>query len=282
MVYVALGVGAWVALDASGVSPTIAGVVIAFLTPAGAFQRPRHVSIEAHRVADMTVDERIPRTPMPPNGWTSPACRGRPSRRSPEPRRSVALVELRRRSALRARQRRRQLTGHAFAEAASGRLGLGILVEDRRKPLGIAIAVLLTVRWGLGRLPEGIDRGHVLVAGVVAGIPFTGLAVRRGAGAPAPARPAGDGRDHAGGRRDRPARVRPAAPDRWTCGAGAGGRSVAGQLTVDSLYFPGPGRPSRSGRPETRGGRNVLRGVLAQEGGPIAPSSGRSRPTRCG
>ena len=67
-----------------------------------------------------------------------------------------------------------QLTGHAFTEAASGRLGLGILASRIvGKPLGIAIAVLLTVRWGLGRLPEGIDRGHVLVAGLVAGIPFT-------------------------------------------------------------------------------------------------------------
>jgi len=33
--------------------------------------------------------------------------------------------------------------------------------------------VLLALRWGLGRLPEGVDRRHVAVAAVVAGIPFT-------------------------------------------------------------------------------------------------------------
>jgi NhaA family Na+:H+ antiporter len=33
--------------------------------------------------------------------------------------------------------------------------------------------VLLALRWGLGRLPEGVDRRHLLAAGLVAGIPFT-------------------------------------------------------------------------------------------------------------
>jgi Na+/H+ antiporter NhaA len=33
--------------------------------------------------------------------------------------------------------------------------------------------VLLALRWGFGRLPQGVRRGHVLAAGAVAGIPFT-------------------------------------------------------------------------------------------------------------
>ena len=33
--------------------------------------------------------------------------------------------------------------------------------------------MLLALRWGLGRLPEGVDRRHLMAAGVVAGIPFT-------------------------------------------------------------------------------------------------------------
>ena len=33
--------------------------------------------------------------------------------------------------------------------------------------------MLLALRWGLGRLPEEVDRRHFLAAGVVAGIPFT-------------------------------------------------------------------------------------------------------------
>jgi Na+:H+ antiporter, NhaA family len=175
VVYVALGIGAWVALDASGVSPTIAGVVIAFLTPAVAFQRPRHVSIEAHRVADLTVDE-----PDPPDAdaahWLDLARLSRetvsPLARAEAlllPWSSYVVVPL-----FALANAGVQLSGHAIAEAATGRLGLGIIASRIvGKPLGIAIAVLLALRWGLGRLPEGVDRGQVVVAGVVAGIPFT-------------------------------------------------------------------------------------------------------------
>jgi NhaA family Na+:H+ antiporter len=175
VVYVALGVAAWVALDASGVSPTIAGVVIAFLTPAVAFQRPRNVSIEAHRVADLTVDE-----PDPPDAdaaqWLDLARLSRetvsPLARAEAlllPWSSYVVVPL-----FALANAGVQLSGHAIAEAGSSRLGLGILASRIvGKPLGIAIAVLLALRWGLGRLPDGVDRRLLLAAGVVAGIPFT-------------------------------------------------------------------------------------------------------------
>ena len=49
--------------------------------------------------------------------------------------------------------------------------------RDRRAvALGAAAAILwvvLALRWGLGRLPQGVRRTHVLAAGAVAGIPFT-------------------------------------------------------------------------------------------------------------
>jgi Na+:H+ antiporter, NhaA family len=175
VVYVALGVGAWAALDASGVSPTIAGVVIAFLTPAVAFQRPRHVSIEAHRVADLTVDE-----PDPPDAdaaqWLDLARLSRetvsPLARAEAlllPWSSYVVVPI-----FALANAGVRLSGHAIAEAATGRLGLGILASRIvGKPVGITIAVLLALRWGLGSLPAGVGRGHVAVAGVVAGIPFT-------------------------------------------------------------------------------------------------------------
>ncbi|HET8525023.1 MAG TPA: Na+/H+ antiporter NhaA [Actinomycetota bacterium] len=175
VVYMALGIGAWVALDASGVSPTIAGVVIAFLTPAVAFQRPRRVSIEAHRVADLTVDE-----PDPPDAdaaqWLDLARLSRetvsPLARAEAlllPWSSYVVVPI-----FALANAGVPLSGHAIAEAATGRLGLGILASRIvGKPLGITIAVLLALRLGLGALPAGVDRGHVVVAGVVAGIPFT-------------------------------------------------------------------------------------------------------------
>ena len=175
VVYVALGIGAWVALDASGVSPTIAGVAIAFLTPAVAFQRPRHVSVEAHRVADLTVDE-----PDPPDAdaaqWLDLARLSRetvsPLARAEAlllPWSSYVVVPL-----FALANAGVRLSGHAVAEAASSRLGLGILASRIvGKPLGIALAVLLALRLGLGVLPDGVRRGHLAAAGAAAGIPFT-------------------------------------------------------------------------------------------------------------
>ncbi|HJR19323.1 MAG TPA: Na+/H+ antiporter NhaA, partial [Actinomycetota bacterium] len=59
-VYLVLGIAVWVAVFESGVHATIAGVALAFVTPAAAFQRPRAVSAEARRVADETSDEPEP------------------------------------------------------------------------------------------------------------------------------------------------------------------------------------------------------------------------------
>jgi len=61
-VYAVLGAGLWLALFESGIEAAIAGVVLALLTPAVPFQRPKAVSEEARRVADETVDD-----PRPPD-----------------------------------------------------------------------------------------------------------------------------------------------------------------------------------------------------------------------
>lgn len=59
-VYLILGVGVWLAVFESGVHATIAGVALAFVTPAIAFQRPHAVSGEARRIADETSDDPTP------------------------------------------------------------------------------------------------------------------------------------------------------------------------------------------------------------------------------
>ena len=175
VVYVALALASWVALDAGGVAPTLAGVVIAFLTPAVAFQRPRHVSAEARRVADLTVDE-----PDPPDAdaahWLDLA---RLSRETVSPLARAEALLLPWSSYLvvplfALANAGVRLSGHAVAEAASSWLGLGILTSRIvGKPLGIALTVLVVLRLGLGTLPEGVRRGHVVAVGAVAGIPFT-------------------------------------------------------------------------------------------------------------
>jgi Na+:H+ antiporter, NhaA family len=175
VVYAALAVASWVGLDAGGVAPTLAGVVIAFLTPAVAFQRPRHVSAEAHRVADLTLDE-----PDPPDAdaahWLDLARLSReavsPLARAEAlllPWSSYVVVPL-----FALANAGVRLSGHAVAEAASSRLGLGILTSRIvGKPLGISLAVLVALRLGFGRMPDGVRRGHVVAVGAVAGIPFT-------------------------------------------------------------------------------------------------------------
>jgi Na+/H+ antiporter NhaA len=175
LVYVALGVASWVALDVGGIAPTLAGIVLAFLTPAVTFQRPRHVRDEARRVADLTLDEPV-RPDADASQWLDLARLSRetvsPLVRAEAlllPWSSFVIVPL-----FALANAGVRLSGHAVAEAVTGRLGLGILVSRIvGKPLGIALAVLLALRWGLGRLPEGVRRGHVLAAGAVAGIPFT-------------------------------------------------------------------------------------------------------------
>ncbi len=64
--FIGLGTLVWLATYESGVHPTIAGVALGLLAPAESFQRPRAVSAEARRTADLTVDD-----PHPPDADAS-------------------------------------------------------------------------------------------------------------------------------------------------------------------------------------------------------------------
>ncbi len=60
------------------------------------------------------------------------------------------------------------LTGSSLSVAGAVTVGLVL-----GKPLGVLLAVWLTLRLGLGRLPLGITARHLVVLGVVAGVGFT-------------------------------------------------------------------------------------------------------------
>ncbi len=174
-VYVALGVGVWLAFHAAGVSGTVAGVTLGLLTPSVPFQRPKAVSEEAHRVADETVDD-----PFPPDAdagqWlflaelsreaVSPLARVE-SLLHPWTSYLVVPVFVLSNAGV-------ALSGDALAEAATSRVGVGIVVARVvGKTLGISIACWFAVRLGIARLPAGSEWRHVIGVAAAAGVPFT-------------------------------------------------------------------------------------------------------------
>jgi NhaA family Na+:H+ antiporter len=174
-VYVALGVLVWVALSESGVHPTLAGVALGLLTPAVPFQRPRAVSEEAHRVADLTIDD-----PEPPDAdahhWLGLTTLSReavsPLARAEHvlhPWTGFMVIPL-----FALANAGIRLSPHFIREAVTSRVTLGIIAGlVVGKLLGVTIASLAAVRLGFGRLPEGMTTRHVLGVGAVAGIGFT-------------------------------------------------------------------------------------------------------------
>ena len=174
-VHVALGALLWIAVYASGVHPTIAGVAMGFLTPAVAFERPRTVSREAHRVADETSDQ-----PSPPDvdapQWLELARLAREAV-SPLARLEAALhpwtsfVVVPVFALANAGVR---LSGDALAGALSSRVTLGVLLGlVVGKTVGISLATLGAARLRLASLPTGADRSDVVGTAAVAGIGFT-------------------------------------------------------------------------------------------------------------
>ncbi len=175
LVYVVLGVGVWLAVYASGIHATIAGVALGLLVPSRPFQRPRAVSQEARRVADATGDH-----PNPPDQdaqeWLRLADLSREAV-SPlarlesrlHPWTSFVVVPL-----FALANAGVALSGGRFSDAVTSPVVLGIVVGlVLGKPLGIAGSVWAGRRLGLGGLPAGATLRHIVGVGAVAGIGFT-------------------------------------------------------------------------------------------------------------
>ncbi len=174
-VYLVLGVLMWLALHGSGVSPTLAGVALGLLTPSVAYERPRLVSAEAHRIADETDDE--PPTPDADAAeWLHLASL---STQAISP--LARLENLLRPWAI-------FVVVPLFALANAGvivstatvrlvlhsRLAWGLVAARViGKTAGISLAIAGAVRAGVGRLPSGVRPSHVAGMAAAAGIPFT-------------------------------------------------------------------------------------------------------------
>ncbi|MEX2275193.1 MAG: Na+/H+ antiporter NhaA [Actinomycetota bacterium] len=174
-VYAVLGVGVWLAVQQSGVEPTLAGVALGLLAPSRPFQRPRAVSGEARRVAAETDDE-----PDPPDAdaqeWLRLASLSREAV-SPltrletmlHPWTSYLIVPL-----FALANAGVPLTLGSVRDSLTSGVTLGVLVGlVVGKVVGIGVASWITVRLGFGRLPSGASWRQLAGVAALGGIGFT-------------------------------------------------------------------------------------------------------------
>jgi NhaA family Na+:H+ antiporter len=134
--YAVLGAAIWVAVRASGVHPTIAGVALGLLTPAGAVGGRDVMAILEDRLHAVSAFAIVPLFALANAGVS--------------------------------------LGGGALADAARSRVAWAVAVGlVAGKLLGIAGATFLALRLGVGRLPAGVRRGQVWGVAAVGGIGFT-------------------------------------------------------------------------------------------------------------
>jgi Na+:H+ antiporter, NhaA family len=174
-VFIGLGALVWLATYESGVHPAIAGVVLGLLAPAESYQRPRAVSAEARRTADLTMDD-----PQPPDAdaaeWLRLASLSRdavsPLSRIEHtllPWTSFVIIPLFAFANAGVRP-----SGEQIADASASRVTLGVVLGlVIGKVVGISGAAALAVAARVARLPDGVRLAHLIGASAVAGIGFT-------------------------------------------------------------------------------------------------------------
>jgi NhaA family Na+:H+ antiporter len=177
LLYVVPALVVWAGTYAAGIHPTIAGVIIGLMTPVRAWLGPDgFISDVRHELDHLAA--------RPATTLSSPALAE-----------TLHKVNMARREAMSPAESLIE-TLHpwvafaimpAFALANAGvrlaggaldgsaaRAVMGVIVGlVVGKPVGILLASWLTVRSGLGILPAGITRRHLVVLGVVAGVGFT-------------------------------------------------------------------------------------------------------------
>jgi Na+:H+ antiporter, NhaA family len=174
-VYVLVGVGVWLATFQSGIHATIAGVALGLTTPAVPFQRPRAVSLEAHRVADDTVDD-----PVPPDAdahhWLHLAGLAREAV-SPlarlehllHPWTSWVVIPV-----FALANAGVSISGSSLGDAVTSGVTLGIVAGlVVGKTVGVTVFTWLATRTGITRLPEGVRWSQLVGVATLAGIGFT-------------------------------------------------------------------------------------------------------------
>jgi Na+:H+ antiporter, NhaA family len=166
---------AWAGIYAAGVHPTIAGVLLGLLTPVRAWLGPE----------GLLASVRDELGQLEPSGTLAPQSLAQTRRHLEVARREAvspadSLIEgLHPWVAfgimpLFALANAGVTVAGASLDVASSRVVLGVAVGlVAGKPLGVLLAMWLTLKVGLGTLPRGLTLRHLIVLGVVAGIGFT-------------------------------------------------------------------------------------------------------------
>jgi Na+/H+ antiporter NhaA len=166
--YLVAGLALWVAMHESGVHPTIAGVALGLLT---AVYPPKRSAVERATVLTRSFRQ----DPSPTQARS--AMLGVNAAISPNERLQEALhpwtgyviVPL-----FALANAGVPLDGEAIERALSSPITLGVVFGlVAGKAAGITLSSLLAVRLGVGSLPHGVERRHVLGAATLAGIGFT-------------------------------------------------------------------------------------------------------------
>ncbi len=164
VVYVALGIALWVAVFESGIHATIAGVVLAFLTPTRPFLR--RDLIDADELSDLTTVVEARRTAELARGsvsvveWLEHLL---------HPWSSFAIVPL-----FALANAGVPVTADALRNAWSSPITHGIVLGlVVGKLVGVTAATWLAVRVGVGTLPPGVGWRGIIGVGALAGIGFT-------------------------------------------------------------------------------------------------------------
>ncbi len=176
-VYLALGICLWAAVLKSGIHATVAGVVLAMLTPSkpyysdGEFEESAQSLLDRYNQARAAGDEdraqqALAQLETLTQGTESPLDR---LERKLVPWSSYVIVPI-----FALANAGVALSGDMVSNAVSSPVTLGVamgLVVG--KPIGVLLAAWLAVRVGLAQFPRGVNLHHMVGVGLLAGIGFT-------------------------------------------------------------------------------------------------------------
>ncbi|MDM7854100.1 Na+/H+ antiporter NhaA [Cellulomonas alba] len=166
--YAVAGVLLWLAVNASGVHPTLAGVLVGLLVPA-TVPRREHVEAVTNYAGDLVDDTTAEREHLAELAARATVPTGDRLQRMLHPWSAFVVVPL-----FGLANAGVALGGGVLGEALSSRLAIGIAVAlVVGDAVGITGAATLAIRFGLGELPGRVRYGHLLGGAVLAGIGFT-------------------------------------------------------------------------------------------------------------